>query len=127
MWSSPYGCLPFCLFGLCCTAGVLEFQNFLRILLPDYLLFLLQALQAAAPSLPFLVLTGLESRGTSCISFSPKGSPLESSKWLNEALKELGGKGGGKERSVGAAKDGTVNGLKRAITAAVAFAEAALQ
>ncbi|CDJ57403.1 alanyl-tRNA synthetase, putative [Eimeria maxima] len=86
-----------------------------------------KALQAAAPSLPFLVLTGLESRGTSCISFSPKGSPLESSKWLNEALKELGGKGGGKERSVGAAKDGTVNGLKRAITAAVAFAEAALQ
>ncbi|CDJ31166.1 LOW QUALITY PROTEIN: alanyl-tRNA synthetase, putative [Eimeria mitis] len=86
-----------------------------------------KALQAAAPSLPFLLLTGLESRGTSCISFSPKGTPLESSKWLNEALKELGGKGGGKERSVGAAKDGTINGLKRAVSAAVAFAEAALQ
>ncbi|CDJ53239.1 alanyl-tRNA synthetase, putative [Eimeria brunetti] len=86
-----------------------------------------KALQAAAPTLPFLLLTGLESRGTSCICFSPKGSPLESSKWLNAALKELGGKGGGKERSVGAAKDGTINGLKRACSAAIAFAEAALQ
>ena len=73
------------------------------------------------------MLTGLESRGTSCICFSPKGAQLESSKWLNEALKVLGGKGGGKERSVGAAKDGTINGLKRAVSAAVAFAEAALQ
>ncbi|CDI78985.1 alanyl-tRNA synthetase, putative [Eimeria praecox] len=86
-----------------------------------------KALQTAAPSLPFLLLTGLESRGTSCICFSPKGAPIESSKWLNEALKELGGKGGGKERSVGAAKDGTISGLKRAVSAAVAFAEAAFQ
>lgn len=86
-----------------------------------------QALQSAAPSLPFLLLTGLESRGSSCICFSPKGSPIVSSQWLNEALKELGGKGGGKERCVGAAKNGTVNGLKRAVDAAVAFAEAALQ
>ncbi|CDJ65254.1 alanyl-tRNA synthetase, putative [Eimeria necatrix] len=86
-----------------------------------------KALQSAAPSLPFLLLTGLESRGSSCICFSPKGSPIVSSQWLNEALKELGGKGGGKERCVGAAKNGTVNGLKRAVDAAIAFAEAALQ
>ncbi|XP_026189873.1 alanine--tRNA ligase [Cyclospora cayetanensis] len=86
-----------------------------------------KALQAAAPTTPFLLLTGLESRGTSCICFSPKESPLVSSQWLNAALKELGGKGGGKERSVGAAKDGTEKGLEKATRAAVLFAEAALE
>lgn len=84
-----------------------------------------KALQAAAPALPFLLLTGIESRGTACICFAPKGSSLVSSQWLNAALRELGGKGGGKERSVGAAKDGTQKGLERAVAAAKAFAELA--
>ncbi|KAL8424574.1 hypothetical protein Efla_003690 [Eimeria flavescens] len=85
-----------------------------------------KALQAAAPSLPFLLLTGIESRGTSCISYSPKGSPLVSAQWLNAAMKELGGKGGGKERSVGSARDGTELGVRKAAEAATAFAEKAL-
>lgn len=86
-----------------------------------------KALQAAAPSVPFLLLTGIESRGTACIAFSPKSSSLVSAQWLNAALKELGGKGGGKERSVGAAKDGTEKGLETAMAAATAFAQVALK
>lgn len=77
--------------------------------------------------MPFLLLTGIESRGTACIAFSPKSSSLVSAQWLNSALKELGGKGGGKERSVGAAKDGTEKGLERATAAAMAFAQVALE
>ena len=91
------------------------------------MLFAFQALQAAAPSLPFLLLSGIESKGTACIAFSPSPSPLVSSQWLNAALRELGGKGGGKERSVGAAKDGTEKGLEMAVAAATAFAQVALK
>lgn len=69
-----------------------------------------------------MLLTASAEKGTSAIAFTPGSSPLKSSAWLNSALARLGGKGGGKERSVGAAKDGNFENVHRAVETAQQFA-----